>query len=195
MVTLNGKVANWTEGETITIVCASVKESVDNTPNKYNGFGGNAINTIIYMGETTVHNGAFEKSFVLPANADGTYIVRCGGTYITDAEQTNVQNADKAIVCTFTADKSASMFSASALLKNASATKDIAVATLVIVQYDGNGKITAMDADQYSMKKGASELTPAVLSLPLEEDTVLCKAFIWDGTFSLVPLVHAIEIK
>lgn len=193
-VTLTGEVADWTEDEKITIVCASLKDEGDTSENKYNGFGGNAIDTIVYLGETSISNGTFEKTFTLPTGANGNYAVRCGGTYIREATQIDTQNSANAIVCTFSAEKSTDTFSASALLKNLSTTDATKNATIIIAQYDDKNQLLDVDFEEYTMNKDAVEPTPASISLPLEKNVAICKAFIWNNTIDFVPLVKAITI-
>ena len=181
MVNIAGRVDNVKENQTVTILALPGGTDIENF----------SVWDIIYTRQVEVKDNAFNIEFKFSKIPDGVIDIYLGGTGISTSVKTDVvPRYDYVLIDSL--DVSLSDVTATAYMKNYSDTDK--TATMILAQYDEDGQLLDMSIEGKQIP--ADTFAPVKHTLSSEElnaKASCVKAFVWDGTSTMIPLTLPVE--
>lgn len=181
MVTVSGTINEEIEDKnfsTMLVMPASIMPSIS------------SVSDIVYMSQImTDENGYFEYTFKMPEQCGyGVYDVYIGGSGMFTAD-TGRFNTSKFDVVSFSFENTEEITATARVINPTSQSKS---AAMIIAQYSED-MLIKIDYRNYNISHHTDNENSISISSPIQEQTTVYRAFIWDSMKNMRPLTGLIE--
>ena len=181
VVTVNGSLADWKEKDNVTFMVTA------------DGFTGTEFDKIRYIGQTKLVSATLNYRFIMPQNSSGHYNVYVCGNKFGEREVLGFNTSDTAYISGFTIGEDEGDITATAMVQNVfSQSKPVSV---IIVQYDSNGRIIDVDSQDAAVPASTVNKTPCTCTVSRNANASKVMAYVWDSFEGLYPLASGVELN